>query len=370
MLDLKAQFASIGDEVKAAVARVFEHQQFILGPEVAELERRIAAYCQSRFAIACGSGTDALLLALRALDIGAGDEVLTTPFTFFATAGAISNVGARPVFVDIDPRTFLIDPAQLAATLARHRHAKAIIPVHLYGACADMDAIAEVAARFGVPVIEDAAQAIGAEHNHRRAGSIGAIGCFSFFPSKNLGGAGEGGIMTTNDERLAARLAALRVHGSRETYVHEEVGTNSRLDTLQAAILLAKLDHLDRWTEARQANARLYCEILAPLGLPILLPETAANTTRHVFNQFVIRAQRRDALRQSLASAGIGSAIYYPIPLHAQQCFASLGYPARGCFPVSEAASLDVLALPIHPDLSEDDIRYVCQNVKTFYDAA
>jgi len=366
LLDLKAQFLPIRDEILAAVEAVFDSQHFILGKDVKELEEEVAAYCGARFAVGCGSGTDALYLALRAFDIGPGDEVLTVPFTFFATAGAIVNAGARPVFVDIDPATFNMDPDQARGALQSNPRIKAVMPVHLYGACAGMDPILEAARGRGIPVIEDAAQAIGAEYRGRRAGSIGDAGCFSFFPSKNLGGAGEGGMITTNDANLAQRLRALRVHGSKVRYYHDEVGTNSRLDTLQAAVLRVKLRYLDQWTARRQANAGQYRKLLGPLDLPIRLPGTPETSTRHIYNQFVIRAQRRDALREHLAGLGIGTEVYYPLPLHLQKCFASLGY-APGSFPVSETASGEVLALPVYAELSEEELAYVCQGIETFY---
>lgn len=366
LLDLRAQYASIRAEVEEAVRRVLESQQCILGPDVAALEDEIAAYCGVKHAIGCGSGTDALLLALRALDIGPGDEVLTTPFTFFATAGAIANVGATPVFADIDPVTFNLDPAAARAVLERRPRIRAILPVHLYGLCADMDEFLAMAAGRGIPVIEDAAQAIGAEYRGRRAGSIGAIGCFSFFPTKNLGGAGEGGILTTNDDRLADRLRALRVHGSRTRYYHDEVGTNSRLDTLQAAILRVKLRRLEEWTARRIAHAGLYTRTLGELGAPVQPPQLPPYPARHVYHQYVIRAPRRDALREWLARQGIASEIYYPLPLHRQQCFLRLGY-AEGVLPRSEQAAREVLALPIYPELEPAQIVRVCRAIQAFY---
>jgi len=359
LLDLRAQYESIRAEVEDAVRRVFESQQFILGPDVAALEQEVAAYCGVRHAVGCGSGTDALLLALRALGIGPGDEVLTTPFTFFATAGAIANVGARPVFADIDPATFNLDPERARAAMERHPRIKAVLPVHLYGLCADMDPLLDLARQRGIPVIEDAAQAIGAEYRGRRAGSMGAAGCFSFFPTKNLGGAGEGGILTTNDSALAERLRALRVHGSRVRYFHDEVGTNSRLDTLQAAVLRVKLRHLEEWTRRRIRIAALYRERLpAPVVPPPLPPYPA----RHVYHQFVIRAPERDSLRSRLLASGIGCEIYYPLPLHRQRCFASLGY-AEGAFPESERAAREALALPVYPELSEDAVMEICNTI-------
>jgi len=367
LLDLRAQYASIRAEVEQAVRRVLESQQCILGPDVAALEEEIAAYCGTKHAVGCGSGTDALLLALRALDIGPGDEVLTTPFTFFATAGAVANVGARPVFADIDPRTFNLDPAAARDALRRHPRVKAILPVHLFGLCADMDEFLAMAAERGIAVIEDAAQAIGAEHRGRRAGSMGAIGCFSFFPTKNLGGAGEGGILTTSDDRLAERLRALRVHGSRVRYYHDEVGTNSRLDTLQAAILRVKLKRLEQWTARRIAHAGLYRKTLAELGAPVHAPELPAWPSRHVYHQFVIRAPQRDRLRRWLAGQGIASEIYYPLPLHRQKCFLHLGYEP-GALPESERAAAEVLALPIYPELEPEQVARICRSIRDFYE--
>jgi dTDP-4-amino-4,6-dideoxygalactose transaminase len=364
MLDLRAQHRSIRAEVLAAVERVVDSQYFVLGPEVVELEAELARYCQSPFAIGCASGTDALILALRALDIGPGDEVITVPFSFYATASCITLTGARPVFCDILPDTFNMDPAALEETIERHPRAKAILPVHLFGACADMDAILALAEPRGIPVVEDAAQAIGAENNGRRAGSIGTIGCFSFFPTKNLGGGGDGGLLTTHDTQIAERLRSLRVHGSRQRYFHEELGMNSRLDALQAAILRAKLPHLDHWTALRQAHAARYAELLA--GTPIQLPTAAPHSNRHVFNQFTIRAPRRDELKAHLAQQGIQSETYYPLPLHLQQCFAGLGY-REGDFPVSEAAALDCLSLPIYPELAPEDLAAIAAAIRSLY---
>lgn len=369
LLDLRAQYASIRSEVEQAVLRVLESQQCILGPDVSALEEEIAAYCGVRHAIGCGSGTDALLLALRALDIGPGDEVLTTPFTFFATAGAIANVGATPVFADIDARTFNLDPESAARTLRQRPRIRAIVPVHLYGLCADMDAFLAMAGERGIPVIEDAAQAIGADYRGRRAGSMGAIGCFSFFPTKNLGGAGEGGILTTDDDRLAERLRALRVHGSRTRYFHDEVGTNSRLDTLQAAILRVKLRRLEEWTSRRIAHAALYTRLLGELRAPVQPPGLPSWPARHVFHQYVIRAPGRDALRTWLARHGIASEIYYPLPLHRQRCFERLGY-GEGSLPASEQAAREVLALPIYPELEPAQIERICQTIVSFYQTA
>jgi dTDP-4-amino-4,6-dideoxygalactose transaminase len=363
LLDLKAQHRAIREEVMAAVTRVIDSQRFILGEEVEALEHEIAAYCGTRHAVGCASGSDALILALSALGVGPGDEVLTTPYTFFATAGAIHHVGARPVFVDIEPDTFNIDVNQAALVLASRPSIRAIIPVHLFGGCADMDPLIELGNANSVPVIEDAAQAIGAKYKDRRAGSIGAVGCFSFFPSKNLGGYGDGGMLTTNDDELAARLKSLRMHGSRTKYFHESVGYNSRLDALQAAVLRVKLKHLDNWTEARRRNADLYRVALAE-G-PVELPRPAAYQTRHIYNQFVIRSPRRNDLQRYLTESQIGTEVYYPVPLHLQQCFAHLG-GKPGDFPVSEQAAAETLALPIFPELVEDDINYVAGSIQRF----
>lgn len=368
LLDLHSQFESIRDEVMAAVTRVFESQQFILGPEVEKLEAELAAYCQVPYAVGCGSGSDALFLALLALDVRPGDTVITVPFTFFATAGAIVRAGARPVFVDIDEATFNMDPAALREAVREHPQAKAIIPVHLYGACAEMDEILAIAAEAGIPVIEDAAQAIGSEYRGRRAGSFGSIACFSFFPTKNLGGAGEGGILTTKDEQLAQRLKALRNHGSKVRYYHDEVGVNSRLDGIQGAVLRVKLRHLDAWIARRQAHAEQYVTRLEAAGVPVRTPRVAAAVNRHIYHQFVIRAERRDALRAWLSGRKIGSEIYYPLPLHLQVCFRELGY-GTGSFPVSERVAQDCLALPVYAELTEQDVDTVCDAIVGFYRA-
>ena len=357
LLDIPRQTAAIRAELDAAIARVLDHGKFILGPEVGALEERTAEYCGTRFAIGCASGSDALLLALMGFGVGRGDRVVTTPFTFFATAGSIHHLGAVPVFVDIDPVTFNMDPALLEDALKAG--AKAVMPVHLFGQCAGMDEINGIAARHGVPVIEDAAQAIGAEYRGRRAGSLGACGCFSFFPTKNLGGFGDGGMMTTDDEDLAARLRMLRVHGSRVKYYHEAVGINSRLDTLQAAILTVKMRHLDEWTERRRANAAAYREFLA--GSRVQLPVEAAGM-KHVYNQFTIRVQNRDEVRRGLTESGIGNEVYYPVPLHLQECFAYLGYKA-GDLPFSEASAREVISLPIESGVSREDIAAVCERL-------
>jgi len=360
LLDLKPQYASIREEILARVGALFESQQFILGEEVAAFERELARYCSVPFAVGCASGSDALILALRALGIGRGDKVLTTPYSFFATAGSIAHTGATPVFADVDAATFNLDPDHVAGVSG----VRAIIAVHLYGGCADMDRIA--AAAGDVPVIEDAAQAIGAEYKGRRAGSMGPIGCFSFFPSKNLGAFGDGGAVTTGDLGLAARLRSLRVHGSTTKYVHDEVGYNSRLDAVQAAVLRVKLPHLDGWSARRQSNAELYRTIFAARGTPVVAQVPAPYQTRHIYNQFVIRCERRDGLREFLKSEAIGTEVYYPIPLHLQPCFADLGY-RPGDLPVSERLARESLALPVHPDLTQDDIETVAAAVHRFY---
>ena len=366
LLDLQTQHSQIRDEVLAEIVRVVDSQKFILGEDVKRLEEEIAAYCGCRYAIGCANGSDALVLALMALGVGAGDEVLTTPYSFFATAGAVSRVGAIPVFLDVESSTFNIDADRIAQVLASRPRIRAIIPVHLFGGCADMDPIMAIAAEHGVAIIEDAAQSIGSEYKGRRAGSIGQIGCFSFFPSKNLGAYGDGGIVTTNDPALAERLAALRVHGSKKKYFHEWIGFNSRLDALQAAVLRVKLRYLDDWSAGRQRNADLYRRQLAKLSVPVTVARPATYQTRHVYNQFVIRGERRDALQEYLKEQGIGSEVYYPLPLHLQPCYAFLGYKS-GDFPVSEQLATESLALPIQGELGSDDIEYVCQAIQRFY---
>jgi dTDP-4-amino-4,6-dideoxygalactose transaminase len=366
LLDLKAQHIQIRDEALAAVTQVIDSQKFILGEEVQLLEKEIAAYSSTRFGIGCASGSDALLLALMAAEIGYGDRVITTPFTFFATAGAIARLGAIPVFVDVDADTFNLNWELVEKALETHEKVRAIIPVHLFGACADMDPICRSAEARGVMVIEDAAQAIGSEYKGRRAGSIGQMGCFSFFPSKNLGCYGDGGMVTTNDPALAERLAALRIHGCKKKYVHDWVGVNSRLDALQAAVLRVKLRHLDNWSERRQKNAEIYRKELTAKGLPVILPSVAHYQTRHIYNQFVIRCQDRDRLQAFLKDAGIGTEVYYPLSLHQQKCFAYLGYKT-GDFPISEKLAEEALALPINPEVTADDVRYVSETIAAFY---
>jgi len=364
LLDLKAQHKTIREEVLAELVRVVDSQRFILGEEVKKFEAEIAAYCGTKFAVGCASGSDGLILALMAIEIGPGDEVLTTPYTFFATAGAISRVGAVPVFVDVEEDTFNLDAGQMADVLAAHPKIRAIMPVHLFGACADMDPILKMAGERGIPVIEDAAQAIGAEYKGRRAGSIGRIGAFSFFPSKNLGGYGDGGMVTTDDASLADRLAALRVHGRTGKYFHQWIGVNSRLDALQAAVLAVKFRYLDVWTAGRQKNADRYRAKLA--SVDIILPQPSDYQTRHVYNQFVVRSSRRDELQTHLKNAGIGSEVYYPLPLHLQPCYADLGH-GKGDFPVSERLAEESLALPIHSEIAAEDIDYISDAIRSFH---
>jgi len=365
LLDLKGQYESLQHEIEEAVLRVCRSQQFIMGPEVEGLEKELAAYCGTKYAVAMSSGTDALLAAMAALGVGAGDEVITTPFTFFATAGCIWRMGAKPVFVDIDPATFNLDPRGIEAAITSRT--KAIMPVHLYGQCADMDPINAIAKKHGLAVIEDAAQAIGAEYRGRRAGSLSAIGCFSFFPTKNLGGFGDGGAATTDDPDLYAKMKLIRTHGDVGNYKHAIVGANYRLDALQAAVLRIKLRKLDDWTEGRQRNAAAYNRLFAERGLlggPVKSP--AALMGRHVYNQYVVRVENRDALMKHLAERGVGTRIYYPISLHQQECFKALGY-STGDMPKSEAAAETSLALPIYPELTAAQIRYVADSISEFY---
>jgi len=365
-LDLKAQFSPIREEIMAAVTRVLESQHFILGPEVSAFEQEAASYLRCKYAVGCASGSDALMLALMALGIGRGDEVITVPFTFVATAGSIARLGATPVFVDIDSDTYNIDPAALEAAITVRT--KAIMPVHLFGLAADMDGILEVARRHSLPVIEDAAQAIGAEYKGKKVGNFGVISCFSFFPSKNLGGAGDGGLITTDDAQLAQRLKLLRAHGSRSKYEYEILGVNSRLDAIQAAILRIKLTYLDDWTEGRRRNAVRYRDLASQFGLDarIGLPAELVGY-KHVYNQFTIRVKQRDDLREFLSSNGIPTEIYYPFPLHLQPAFAGLGYKPRS-MPASETASLEVLSLPIFPELSGEQQESIMSSISEFFE--
>jgi dTDP-4-amino-4,6-dideoxygalactose transaminase len=365
-LDLKAQFETIESEVCIAVASVLKSQHFILGEEVRFLETELAAFLDVPFAIGCASGSDALYLALCALEIGPGDEVITTPFTFVATAGAIARTGAKPIFVDIDPATFNIDPSLIAAAITPRT--RAVIPVHLFGAPADLDPILTMAGKHKLAIIEDAAQAIGASYDGRRVGGFGEFGCFSFFPSKNLGGAGDGGLVTTRTQDLADRLKLLRAHGSRRKYHAEILGMNSRLDALQAAILRVKLRHLKRWEEQRQLHASIYRELFEAaqgIGGLVRLPTVPQHCT-HVYNQFVIRCADRGRLQAYLSENGIPTEIYYPSPLHLQPAFAYLGY-GRGSLPHAEAACEEVLALPIYPELSEAVQERIVHAVSQFY---
>ena len=378
ILDLKAQYESIKDEINAAIAEVLESTQFILGPTVRDLEQRVAAYCGCRYGVGVASGTDALRLTLTALGIGPSrfdpstssgrrrlstrDEVITTPFTFIATANTISHCGARPVFVDIDPITYNIDPAAIEAAITEHT--KAIVPVHLYGQPADMDPIMELAETHGLHVIEDAAQAIGARYKGQRVGSIGHAGCLSFYPTKNLGAYGDGGMVVTNDPQIAERVDILRRQGSKRKYHAEVLGFNSRLDALQAAILRVKLDHLDDWNAARREVAHRYNELLADLPVTTLgeIPDVY-----HVYHQYTIRAPQRDALRAFLKQQGIGSMIYYPLPLHRQELYAGLGY-AEGSLPCAEQAARNVLSLPMYPELTPAQQAQVAQAFHAFYE--
>lgn len=368
LLDLKPQYAEIRDEVLAAVERVFERQHFILGPEGAALEAEIAAYVGAEQAVGCASGSDALLLAFMALDIKAGDEVVTTPYTFFATAGSIVRLGAKPIFVDIDPVTFNIDSNAVEPKITWRT--KAICPVHLYGQVADMEGVREAADLHGVPIVEDAAQAIGADLNGRRAGVLGHMACFSFYPTKNLGGAGDAGMVTTDDPELAEKLRILRDHGQRPKYVYRMVGLNSRLDELQAAVLRIKLTRLEAWHTRRNEIASRYAELFGAAGLldRLGLPLTAAGR-RHVYNQFVVRVLdgRRDALREFLRERGVGTEVYYPLPLHLQDCFRSLGHK-EGDFPESERAARETLALPIFPDLTTAQQETVVGRISDFFE--
>jgi dTDP-4-amino-4,6-dideoxygalactose transaminase len=362
LLDLQAQYAPIRDEILSALTRVCDSQRFILGPDVDALERDLVSQLEAGDAIAVSSGTDALLAAMMALGIGPGDDVLTTTYSFFATAGCISRLGATPRLVDIDPATYNLAPDAVRAAITPQT--RAIIVVHLYGQCADMDPILDAARDAGIPVIEDAAQAIGARYHGRQAGSMGAIGCFSFFPSKNLGAFGDGGLITTRDEQLAREVRLLRNHGAEPKYIHQRIGGNFRLDALQAAVLRVKLPHLARWSEMRRANAVTYAELIHAAGLSgrVRLPVEVPGHT-HIYNQFIIRIAERDRVRAVLTQLGIGTEIYYPVPFHLQPCFADLGY-ARGDFPHAEQAADETLALPIYGELTRDQQARVVAALK------
>lgn len=385
LLDLKPQYQALRSEIESAVLRVCASQAFILGAEVKALEQSVAAYCRTAHGVGVASGTDALLVALMALEIGPGDEVLTSPYTFFATAGTIARTGARPVFCDIDPTTFNINPDAVRAWIAEccemrsgalHNRAtggciKALMPVHLYGQLADMAPLVEIAREHSIRIIEDAAQAIGTEDAAgRRAGSIGDVGCLSFFPTKNLGAFGDAGMCVTSDPDLAERIAVLRVHGGKPKYYHGVIGGNFRLDELQAAVLNIKLPHLDEWSAARQRNAAFYDRAFAAAGIAeALRPPAPAHRARHIYNQYVVRARDRDALRRHLAERGVGTEIYYPVPLHLQQCFGYLGH-RPGDFPEAERAAQETLALPIYPELSNRQLQYVVDTVADYYRGA
>jgi dTDP-4-amino-4,6-dideoxygalactose transaminase len=363
-LDLRAQYATLREEVRSAVDRVFEAQAFVLGEEVAALECEVAALVEARRGVGCASGSDALLLVLHALGVGPGDEVICPSFTFFATAGAVARLGARPVFADIDPAGYCLDPASARRAASRCTRLRALLAVHLYGRPADLDALLALSGELGVPLVEDAAQAIGArDASGRRIGARGRAACWSFYPTKNLGAAGDAGMVTTDDDALADRLGRLRVHGSPRRYEHAEVGMNSRLDALQAAVLRVKLKFLPGWTKARRENADRYRMLFAERGLEaVTLPEDRPG---HIYNQFVIRSQQRDQLQRFLLERDIGTEVYYPVPLHLQPCFAELGYK-KGDLPEAEAAARESLALPIYPELTEDAQRYVVEQVADF----
>ncbi len=373
LLDLKAQLAPLRESLQKEILNVLDSCQYIMGPQVVQLEQKLAEYCEVRHAIGVSSGTDALLVALMALDIQPGDYVITTPYSFFATAGVIARLRARPVLVDIDPRTFNLDPAKLKDWFVSHPNeisrVKAIIPIHLFGQCADLDPILEIADQYGIPVIEDAAQAIGSRYPSKagikKAGSMGQIGCFSFFPSKNLGGIGDGGFVTTNNSALAEKIIKLRNHGSHPKYYHSLIGGNFRLDTIQAAVLLIKLPYLDSWHAARQRNAEFYDQAFAQT--PIKTPFIAYKREFHIYNQYVILVpENRDGLRQHLNAHEIGHEVYYPVPFHLQDCFQYLGYRA-GDFPNSEYTAEHSLALPIYPELTREMQAYIVEKVREFY---
>lgn len=372
LLDLKEQYKTIKEEVLSVTEEIFDSQYFILGPHVEALEKGIAQYCGITHAVGVSSGTDALLISLMAAGIGPGDAVITTPYTFFASAGVVSRCGARPVFVDIEPDTYNISPEEISRcidgmSLAARENLKGILPVHLYGQCADMDPILHIAGEHSLLVIEDAAQAIGASYKDRPAGSMGDFGCFSFYPSKNLGAFGDGGMVTTGSGERFETLRMLRDHGQHPKYYYNMIGGNFRLDALQAAIVSVKLKYLDRWTRTRQEHAAEYRTLFAYAGLdgPLVLP--CETVTRHIYNQFVIRVpEKRDDLRSFLYDAGIGTDVYYPVPLHLQACFSFLGYRV-GDFPVAEQAALHTLALPVYPELTDDQQGYVVEKIGEFY---
>jgi dTDP-4-amino-4,6-dideoxygalactose transaminase len=359
LLDLEAQYRPIRQEILEAITRVCDSQRFIQGPEVEALERELAETLQVADAVGVSSGTDALLVAMMALGVGAGDEVITSTYSFFATAGCIARLGAIPKLVDIDPVTYNLSPAAVRAALSART--KAIVPVHLYGLCADMDPLLAIAAETGVPIVEDACQAIGATYKGRQAGAMGRVGCFSFFPSKNLGAFGDGGLVTTQDVTLGREIRRLRNHGSETKYYHEEIGGNFRLDALQAAVLRVKLPHLPAWTQMRRENAARYRELLSSRASDIGLP-SEPDDRLHIYNQFIVRVPGRDRVREFLTGHGIGTEVYYPVPFHLQECFAGLGY-GRGAFPEAEAAAESTLALPIYGELSSEQQRAVAETL-------
>ena len=372
LLNLRLQYQGIREEVLKEIEKICDNQTFILGENVAGLENEIARYCNTKYAVGVASGTDAILLPLMAVGIAPGDRVITTPYTFFATAGSIARLNAMPVFVDVEPDTYNIDPDKLEHVIkkqsaAQRARLKAIIPVHLYGQCAEMEPIMQISKRYKLAVIEDVAQSIGARYKGKMAGSIGDFGSLSFYPSKNLGGFGDGGMVTTNNEKLSEKVRILRVHGSKPKYYHKMVGINSRLDELQAAVLRIKLKHLEAWTNKRIERAERYDTLFKHAGLSdiVSLPVRRAYN-RHVFNQYIVRVKKRDALRNYLAKEGIGTEIYYPVPLHLQQCFKYLGYK-KGDFPVSEKAARETLALPIYPELVLEEQEYVVKKIAEFY---
>ncbi len=366
LLDLKTQYASLKQDIQVVMEAVCVEQSFILGAHVQKLEQTLASFIGTDHAIGVASGSDALLLSLMEVGIQPVDQVVTVPFTFFASAGVISRLHARPVFVDVMPDTFNLDPTRLADSLTSD--VKAILPVHLFGQCAEMESILQIADAQGIPVIEDACQAIGAARNGVQAGAFGRTGCFSFFPSKNLGGFGDGGLITTRDPQVAERLQLLRIHGSRSEYHHHFIGMNSRLDALQAAILQVKFQHLSQWTAKRQAHAASYQNLFHACGLEgrLTVPIVSSGNS-HVYNQFTIRTSQRDELSAYLTQHGIGNRIYYPVPLHLQECYQTLGYH-KGDFPVSEQLSQEVLSLPIYPELTPDQLQYVVDTIKAFFD--
>jgi dTDP-4-amino-4,6-dideoxygalactose transaminase len=372
LLDLKSQYKTIKDEILAVTNEIYESQYFILGPHVEKLEKEIAAYCSVKYAVGVSSGTDALIVSHMAAGIGPGDSVITTPYTFFATAGSIARVGAKPVFVDIDPDTYNISPEKISEAVcsmnaSQRSVLKAVMPVHLYGQCADMDPILDIAKKYNLLVIEDAAQAIGSEYKGRRAGSMGQFGCFSFFPSKNLGAFGDAGIVTANARAFYEKLEILRVHGSYPKYYHRYVGGNFRIDALQAAIVSVKLKYLDGWTTARRKNAERYRKLFEEADLDKSVGLPAEKEGRHIYNQFVIRVpDKRDELRNHLTESGIGTEVYYPVPLHLQECFSYLGY-RKGDMPVSENAALSTIALPVYPELTSDMQTYVVEKIREYY---